>query len=149
MSCRWLLDTNVLLAWLWPAHEAHKTAAEWMRSNHQDGWSTCALTQMSFLRILTNRSFSPHAPAWRDAIEVLRKQTGGNPHHSFWEHSLTLVELDQAFGKRIKAPNQIMDAYLLALAMHHGARMVTFDYRMATLVTAGSKEASALLVLRP
>jgi uncharacterized protein len=149
LSSRWLLDTNVLLAWLWPAHEAHKAAAEWMRSNHEDGWSTCALTQISFLRILTNRSFSPHAPTWRDAIEVLRKHTEGNPLHSFWKHSLTLIEVDVLFGSRIKGPNQIMDACLLALAMNHDARLVTFDLRMTALVSADSKEADALLILRP
>jgi uncharacterized protein len=149
LSSRWLLDTNLLLAWLWPAHEVHLAAAEWMRSNHQHGWSTCALTQISFLRILTNRSFSPHAPTWRDAIEVLRKHTEGNTHHSFWKHSLTLIEVDALFGSRIKGPNQIMDACLLALAMHHKARLVTFDSRMTTLVSPGSNEADALLILRP
>jgi predicted nucleic acid-binding protein len=104
---------------------------------------------MGFLRIVTNRSFSPHAPAWAEAVGLLRKHTEANARHYFWQDSLPLAEVDSIFGSRIKGPNQITDAYLLSLAMRQGGRLATFDYRIERLAPEGSKEREALLILQP
>jgi hypothetical protein len=149
VSKAWLLDVNVLLAWLWPAHEAHKAASSWMHSHRQEPWATCPITEMGFLRIVTNPSFSHHAPAWAEAVSILRKHTEVSPRHCFWQDSLALVEMDKRLGKRIKGPSQITDAYLLALAMHHQGTLVTFDYRTSALAPEGCMERDALVILRP
>ena len=149
MSKAWLLDVNVLLAWLWPAHEAHKAASSWMHSHRQEPWATCPITEMGFLRIVTNPSFSPHAPAWAEAVRILRKHTEASPRHCFWQDSLALAEVDRSLGRRIKGSSQITDAYLLVLAMHNDGRMVTFDYRTDALAPEGSEEREALVILRP
>jgi predicted nucleic acid-binding protein len=103
---------------------------------------------MGFLRIVTNRSFSPNVPGWAEAIKILRKQTEGSPGHSFWRDSLTLSEVDKRLGSRIKGPNQITDAYLLTLAARHKGRLVTFDYRTQSLAPKGSEEHETLVILR-
>jgi len=144
----WLLDVNVLLGWLWPAHETHKAASSWMHTHRQEPWATCPVTELGFLRIVTNPSFSPHAPAWAEAIGILRKYTEGSSKHFFWPDSLTSSELDISLGTRIKGSSQITDAYLLALAIHHKGILVTFDYRMETLAPEGSAEREALVILR-
>ena len=149
MSKVWLLDVNVLLAWLWPMHEVHKAASSWMHTHRQEPWATCPVTEMGFLRIVTTRSFSPHAPVWSEAVEILGKYTEGSPRHCFWQDSLTMVELNRRLGRRIKSPSLITDAYLLALAMQNDGRIVTFDYRMETLAPEGSAEREALVILRP
>ena len=149
MSKVWLLDVNVLLAWLWPMHEAHNAASSWMHNHRQESWATCPVTEMGFLRIVTTRSFSPHAPVWAEAAGILRKQTEGSPRHCFWPDSLTTAELDRCLGRHIKSPSLITDAYLLTLAMQNDGRMVTFDYRMETLAPEGSAEREALVILRP
>ncbi|MGO9316837.1 MAG: TA system VapC family ribonuclease toxin [Terracidiphilus sp.] len=149
MSKVWLLDVNVLLAWLWPAHEAHMAASSWMNDHRQEPWATCPVTEMGFLRIVTTRSFSPHAPAWPEAVEILCKYTEGSPRHCFWQDSLTMAELNRRLGRRIKSTSLITDAYLLALAMQNDGCMVTFDYRMETLAPEGSAEREALVILRP
>ena len=149
MSKVWLLDVNILLAWLWPAHETHKAASSWMHNHRQESWATCPITEMGFLRIVTTRSFSPHAPAWAEAVGILRKHTEGSPRHCFWPDSLTSTEMDLSLGRRIKGPSQITDAYLLALAIRNDGRMVTFDYRMETLAPERSTEREALVILRP
>jgi uncharacterized protein len=143
----WLLDVNVLLAWLWPAHEVHKAANIWMNNHRHEPWATCPITEMGFLRILTNQSFSPYAPKWAEAVEILRKHTNGNPNHSFWQDSLAFAELDRRLGSLIKGPNQITDAYLLSLAVHHKGRFVTFDYRTRSLAPKDSAEHGALVIL--
>lgn len=119
-----------------------------MHSHRQEPWATCPITEMGFLRIVSNPSFSPHAPAWSEAVGILRKHTRSSPSHCFWQDSLTLAEVDTSLGKRIKGPNQITDAYLLALAIRNGGHMVTFDYRMEALAPEGSAEREALVILR-
>jgi uncharacterized protein len=148
LSKVWLLDVNVLLGWLWPTHEAHKAASIWMDNHRQEPWATCPITEMGFLRIVTNRSYSPHAPAWAEAVRMLGKHTEGSKVHRFWQDTLSLAEVDRQFGSQIKGPNQITDAYLLALALHNNGRLVTFDYRIKTLAAQGSRERAALEILR-
>lgn len=148
MSKVWLLDVNVLLGWLWPVHETHKTASIWMDNHRQEPWATCPITEMGFLRIVTTRGFSPNAPAWAEAVRMLGKHTEGNAVHCFWHDSLTLADVDRQFGSRIKGPNQITDAYLLALAILNDGRLVTFDYRIEALAPKGSREHAALEILR-
>jgi len=145
----WLLDVNVLLAWLWPAHEVHMAAQGWMQNHRQEQWATCPITEIGFLRIVTTQSFSPHVPGWAEAVNILRKHTEGSPNHSFWQDSLTLADLDRSMGSRIKGPNQITDAYLLTLAIRNSGQMVTFDARMQSLAPTGSAEYDSLLILRP
>jgi predicted nucleic acid-binding protein len=43
---------------------------------------------------------------------------------------------------------QITDAYLLALAVHHRGRLVTFDSRMVALAGEGNLDRDALVILR-
>jgi len=120
-----------------------------MHSHRQEPWATCPITEMGFLRIVTNPSFSPHAPAWAEAVSILRNHTEASPRHCFWQDSLALTEVDRSLGRRIKGPSQITDAYLLALAMHHKGTLVTFDYRTDALAAEGSVERGALVILRP
>lgn len=149
MTGPWLPDVNVLVGWLWPRHQTHAAATAWMSSIRNEAWSTCPITEMGFLRIVTSPSFSPLAPRWKEAAETLHTETHKNPMHLFWPDSLPLLKIDQQFGSRIQGHNQITDAYLLALAMHHQGRMVTFDYRMASLAPKGSQEENALVILKP
>jgi len=148
LSKVWLFDVNVMIAWLWPTHEAHKTASAWMNNHRLEPWATCPITEMGFLRIVTNRSFSPIAPKWAEAVRLLGKYTEGNASHRFWPDSLTLVEIHKQFGSRITGPNQITDAYLLSLAMQNDGRLLTFDYKIEAIAPQGSPARAALEILR-
>jgi hypothetical protein len=119
-----------------------------MYSHRQESWATCPITEMGFLRIVTNASFSPNAPRWPEAVRTLRKHTDGSSGHSFWSDSLSLAEIDDRLGTRIKGPNQITDAYLLSMAVEHAGCFVSFDYRIHTLAPKGSQEYDALQILR-
>jgi uncharacterized protein len=120
-----------------------------MKSLANDPWATCPITQMGFLRIVTNPSFSPAAPSWPEASTFLRRCMAETRNHIFWPDSLSLEQIDNRFGRRITGPNQITDAYLLALSMHHQGRMVTFDHRMMALAPPGTPQHEALLILKP
>ena len=54
----YLLDTNLLIALLWPSHEHHKLAVEWFTRHRGKGWATCPMTEAGFVRIVSNPAFS-------------------------------------------------------------------------------------------
>ena len=49
----YLLDVNVLVALLDPAHVFHERASRWFASIHPQTWATCPITENGVLRILT------------------------------------------------------------------------------------------------
>jgi len=149
LSRCWLLDVNVLLGLMWPVHEANRASQTWVSNHRGEPWASCPITEMGFLRIVTNRSFSRNAPTWAEATSLLRRHVELNAGHEFWPDSVTLAEVDDLLGDRIKGPSQITDAYLLALAVRHQGSFVTFDYRTHTLAPAGSPEHDALVILHP
>jgi predicted nucleic acid-binding protein len=70
-------------------------------------------------------------------------------NHQFWADDLPHSALNASIRRRLQGHKQITGAYLLTLAMHHGGRLATFDYRIKTLAPEGSKVREALLILRP
>ncbi|MGD0548184.1 MAG: PIN domain-containing protein, partial [Terracidiphilus sp.] len=61
---------------------------------------------------------------------------------------LPLASLSASIRQRLDGHKQITDAYLLALALHHKAKLVTFDRRIESLAAEGSMEREALVILR-
>ena len=66
----------------------------------------------------------------------LRQAVSSN-HHQFWPDDLSLLATDEILWQHITGPKQITDLYLLALAVKHGGRFVTFDKRINSSVVLG------------
>jgi len=128
----YLLDTNMLVALLWPAHERHELAARWFARHRAKGWATCPLTQAGFVRIVSNPAFSRDAVHPREAIQVLLANTAAKDHH-FWPDQLPLSEAVVFTGVRLIGHQQITDAYLIGLAMSQGGVLATLDQRIVSL----------------
>jgi predicted nucleic acid-binding protein len=47
--------------------------------------------------------------------------------HEFWPDEVSLLDSDVVDSTRIHGPRQLTDIYLLALAVQHEGRLVTFD----------------------
>jgi predicted nucleic acid-binding protein len=47
--------------------------------------------------------------------------------HEFWSDAVSLLDPNTVDSTRIHGPRQLTDIYLLALAVRHGGRFVTFD----------------------
>ena len=129
-----LLDLNVFVALAWPAHEHHAPARNWFLNRGRSKWATCPITQLGFVRLLSNPAFSPDALAAVEALELLVKNVS-QPTHEFWSDALPVPRalkplMRDAFGHR-----QITDAYLLSLAVRHKARLATFDRGLAEFAT--------------
>jgi hypothetical protein len=59
---RALLDINVLLALLDADHVDHSTARAWLSAEIETGWSSCALTQNGFVRIISQPRYPNPVP---------------------------------------------------------------------------------------
>ena len=94
-----LLDVNVLIALLWPAHEHHEAAHRWFAARGTARWATCPLTEMAFVRIVSNPAFSTDALAPIEALSLLARNLT-HPAHEFWPDDVGLVE---ALGDSVHA----------------------------------------------
>jgi len=121
-----LLDVNVLTAFLWPAHEHHEAAYRWFSARGNARWATCPLTQLGFVRIVSNPAFSRDALAPADAV-VLLAENLAHPRHEFWTDDLQVPAAVQAVEERLQGYRQLTDAYLLALASRYKGVLATFD----------------------
>ena len=119
-----LLDLNLLTALVWPTHEHPAVAHDWFE-RRVDGWATCPLTQLGFVRLASNPAFSRDALSVRDALTLLLKNLE-HPDHVFWSADRDAASLTP-MAPSLRGHQQVTDAYLLALAHHHDGLVATFD----------------------
>ena len=122
---RSLLDVNVLIALLDVDHSLHAPAMAWFAEHARQGWASCPITQNGCLRIMSHPAY-PNAPPVRTILERLAAATATDVHE-FWADDVSLLDDRLVDPARILGPRQITDLYLLALAVRHGGRLVTFD----------------------
>jgi toxin-antitoxin system PIN domain toxin len=139
----YLLDTNVLIALLWPSHAQHDRAMKWFGRHRGKGWATCPLTEAGFVRIVSNLAFSRDAVTPREAAGVLAANTAAKDH-AFWPDELPFAEAIAFAGARVVGHQQVTDAYLLGLALRRGGVLATLDERIAALTEPKSAERKAL-----
>ncbi|MGH9126787.1 MAG: TA system VapC family ribonuclease toxin [Acidimicrobiales bacterium] len=133
---RSLLDVNVLLALLDADHVDHERARDFLDQEIAHGWASCPITQNGFVRIISQPRYpSPVAPSL--AVERLRHACA-TPHHAFWPCDFSLLDPEIVDAALLHGPRQITDAYLLALAVRHRARFVTFDQSVPLHAVVGS-----------
>jgi toxin-antitoxin system PIN domain toxin len=127
-----LLDINILTALLWPTHEHHETAHRWLGARADAPWATCSLTQLGFVRIVSNPAFSRDALSPVEALALLGENLA-HPAHEFWTESLQVPRAVQTMEDRLQGHKQLTDAYLLALAQRRKGVLATFDRGLRTL----------------
>jgi toxin-antitoxin system PIN domain toxin len=139
-----LLDVNVLVALIDPAHIVHEAAHRWFEDRGQASWATCPLTENGVIRIVGSPKYpgAPGSPASIAAI-ILRLRTLAG--HVFWPDDISLVDSVHINPAHIATSGQVTDVYLLALAAAHGGRLASFDRRMGTNAVKGGKAALHLI----
>ncbi|MBV9073380.1 MAG: VapC toxin family PIN domain ribonuclease [Acidobacteria bacterium] len=133
-----LLDINVLLALVWPSHEAHHVVAAWFKHNQKSGWATCPITQIGFVRILSNPAFSGNSVSPDEAQEILAR-TVEQTSHRFWPADVDYQTAIASSAASLSGHKQISDAYLVGLAMHHRGKFATLDQRIKTMLPEASR----------
>ncbi|WP_118185486.1 TA system VapC family ribonuclease toxin [Paraburkholderia phosphatilytica] len=139
----YLLDVNVLIALIDPAHVQHDAAHDWFATRGQHAWATCPLTENGVVRIVGHTRY-PNTPGSPAAVAPLVAQLRQSPGHVFWPDDLSLVDPAHVDASRILSAAQVTDTYLLALARAHGGRLATFDRR---LVTEAVRDGASTLAL--
>ena len=133
---RALLDVNVLIALLDPDHVHHRSATGWLVQNLHLGWASCPLTQNGCIRIMSQPGYPNAVPA-AVVIERLREATAHSAHR-FWPDDTSMLDAKAIDETQVHGPRQVTDVYLLALAVKHGGRFVTFDGAIARAAVRGS-----------
>ena len=62
---------------------------------------------------------------------------GGN--HAFWPDDVSITNTTLFDWSRLQGQQQVTDVYLLALAVAHGGRFVTFDQRIQSGMVKGCR----------
>jgi uncharacterized protein len=122
---RALLDVNVLIALLDSDHASHDSAIKWFAKHAGEGWASCPITQNGCIRVMSNPDYPNPLPVQaviKHLAEACREDI-----HQFWPDEVSLLDPDVIDSTRIHGPRQLTDIYLLALAVRHEGRFVTFD----------------------
>jgi uncharacterized protein len=135
---RALLDVNVLIALLDADHIHHTRARNWLEGNIASGWASCTITQNGCIRILSQPGY-PNALRPSDVAARLREASEA-VFHQFWAEGPSLLAPGLVSWEYIVGLRQVTDAYLLALAVHHDGRLITFDHTLARRVVPGAED---------
>jgi len=135
---RYLLDVNVLIALIDPAHVQHDRAHDWFAVKGRKAWATCPLSENGVVRVVGHARYpnSPGTPAAVAELVAILRSLGG---HEFWPDDITLFDSKRIDATRLLDSGQVTDTYLLALALAHGGQLATFDRHLVTdAVISGS-----------
>ena len=122
-----LLDVNVWLAAAWARHVDHAVAKRYVDGEEAD-MVFCRVTELAFLRLVTNRAVTggdalPRRQAW-DLLLALQ----ADPRIKFVPEPRGLAPLWLAFSKRDDRSHLLWtDDYLAAFAQAIGAELITLD----------------------
>jgi toxin-antitoxin system PIN domain toxin len=134
---RALLDVNVLIALLDAAHVHHDLATAWLGRELAQGWASCPITQIGCVRIMSQ----PAYPGDLKAGEIASRLGDACKHgaHAFWSGSVDLLGSSTIRWSHVLGHRQVTDTYLLALAVKHGGRFVSFDRRIGLKAVIGAR----------
>lgn len=141
-----LLDVNVLLALVWPFQEHHEKVRSWFTASAARHWATCPITQAGCVRLLSNPAVVPEALSVRDALQLLAANLQ-HAGHVFWPDDLALPASLSLSGAKLQGYRQLTDAYLLGLALHRKATLVTLDSSLASLLPSSTGRSAPVLDL--
>jgi len=124
-----LLDVNVLIALIDPAHIQHDAVHEWFATHGRQAWATCPLTENGVVRIVGNPRY-PNSPGSPSEVVKLMAELLLLPGHQFWTDSISLMDENRIDASRLLGSGQVTDSYLLALACANNGQLATFDRRL-------------------
>ena len=141
---RFLLDINVLIALIDPAHVQHDRAHQWFEAKGEKAWATCPLTENGVLRIVGHLRY-PNSPGSPAAVAGLFALLRKLPGHAFWPDDVSLLDREYVDEARLLDSAHVTDSYLLALARAHHGQLASFDHRLMTDAVVGGRETLHLI----
>ena len=140
----YLLDVNVLIALVDPAHIQHDQAHKWFARIGHRGFATCPTTENGLIRIIGHPKY-PNSPGPPSVALQSLIAIRGLSDHKFWPDDLSIADAEFVAPERLTSHSRVTDSYLLALAHANGGRLATMDQKLATEVVPGGKKALELI----
>ena len=134
----YLLDVNVLIALVDPAHVQHDQAHEWFGRTGKKAFATCPITENGLLRIVGHPKY-PNSPGAPSAVVASLSAMRSLPGHQFWEDTISIADAEHIDATRLSSHSQVTDTYLLALARAHGGRLASMDRRLVVDAVVGGR----------
>ena len=122
---RALFDVNVLIALLDRDHVSHVAATAWYRTQTGHGWASCPITENGTARVMSSPGYPNPLPV--AGIAARLGHAARSSPHEFWPDDVSLLDASVFDHHAILGSKQITDRYLIALAVKHRGRLVTFD----------------------
>ena len=144
---RHLLDANTLIALCWSSHVHHEAAMAWFKRYAKQGWASCAFTQAAFVRVILQPAFSGEPKQANEVIELLARNTT-HPQHSYLSIDFDIRAVQAICTGGLLGHRQITDAWLLATAIRHQARLVTFDAGITSLLATQTERVAHVVCLK-
>jgi toxin-antitoxin system PIN domain toxin len=136
---RYLLDVNVLIALIDPAHVQHEEIHDWFGRVGQRAFATCPITENGLLRIVGHPKY-PNSPGPPSSVVGALAAMRGLAGHEFWADSISLVDSAGVDPALLSSHSRVTDSYLLALARANKGKLATMDMKLATEVVADGRK---------
>lgn len=140
----YLLDVNVLIALIDPAHVQHDQAHDWFSRTGRKSFATCPLTENGLIRIVGHPKY-PNTPGPPSAVVRSLVAIRGLPGHNFWPDEVSVADAKFFAAALLSSHSRVTDSYLLALAHARGGRLATMDTKLAAEVVPGGKAALEII----
>ena len=119
----YLLDVNVLVALSLPTHQHHGDATTWFDTARD--WATCSITEIAYLRLMTNPRVVGYEIAPTQALAALSTMRSLAGHRFVLDDSsLSKPTIDTT---RLAGSKQVTDFHLVNLAAVNDMRLASFD----------------------
>jgi toxin-antitoxin system PIN domain toxin len=141
---RYLLDVNVLIALVDPAHVQHDGVHAWFGRVGHKAFATCPITENGLMRIVGHPKY-PNSPGPPSTIASALLAIRALPGHQFWPDSISLVDSTLADASLLSSHSRVTDSYLLALARANKGQLATLDHKLATEVVPAGRASLALI----
>ena len=139
-----LLDVNVLIALVDPAHVHHEPAHTWFAATGSHAFATCPLTENGLVRIVGHPKY-PNSPGPPSAVVESLVAIRRLPGHKFWPDKISVADEAYFAAALLSSHSRVTDSYLLALAHTNGGRLATMDQKLATEAVPNAKASLELI----
>ena len=129
-SVRALLDVNVWVALFDDAHQFSARANAFIEARGTK-IATCPLVENGVIRVLSLPSYGRRGGLPIQRVRDKLRQACAALDHEFWPDDISLRDDKLVDFNRVQGHNQITDLYLLALAVHRGGCLASFDQAIA------------------
>lgn len=141
---RYLLDVNVLIALIDPAHVQHEQVHLWFGRVGHKAFATCPITENGLLRIVGHPKY-PNSPGPPSTVASTLAAIRGLPGHEFWPDNISLIDCRLVDAALLSSHARVTDSYLLALARANKGQLATLDKKLATEVVVDGPLALELI----